>query len=146
MHKSTNYIKMSVFIHVSALPLSYFTLRETGDQGRRTRQAEAGSDEARFWQPPSWLLPMRSGSVQVVNITGNEIGGSTYVLGPVTMRSGHGNTHISKVRNLLALETVKVGLNRRRSVFKVLSRGLQRIFQLQPTISSQSKEQTGLPT
>lgn len=38
--------------------------------------------------------------------------------------------HVPQVRHLLPLESIKIGLQRRRRILEILSRSLQRVFQL----------------
>ena len=46
------------------------------------------------------------------------------------MATRHADRHLTHIRNLLALETVQVGLNSRAGILEVLRRKMQRVLQL----------------
>jgi hypothetical protein len=53
-----------------------------------------------------------------------------YLLAPLAVATRHTNRHLTQIRNLLALETIQVGLNSGAGILEILSRKMKRILKL----------------
>ena len=56
--------------------------------------------------------------------------GCTHLLAPLAVTTRHTDRHLTQIRNLLALETIQVGLNSRAGILEILGRKMKRVFEL----------------
>ena len=63
----------------------------------------------------------------------------SYLLTPVSVASSHIDCHLPEVRDLLALETIEIRLNRRTRVLQVLRRQMKGILKLRATATPLEK-------